>query len=58
MSVQRHFYRMEIWLGLNVWMLRWVWPCSWHTYANYTLWTVYFLEIQLGKPREEDIERK
>lgn len=58
LSVQKHTRRAEFWLGLTTpfWMA--VWPGEWHTYANVRSRRVHILELQLGLPSEEDIERK
>jgi hypothetical protein len=59
LSVQRHFQRSELWIGLNTLLWKYYPKGEWHTYLNTTVKNHYVFEIQWGeKVVEEDIERK
>lgn len=58
LSLQRHAWRREMWIGMNVFLFRYIRLNDWHTYLNNSLRCHKVLEIQWGHAcLEKDIER-
>lgn len=58
LSIQRHFRRSELWMGINCLEIKLIRPWTWHSFTNRTTHWLYCLELQWGMPDENDIERR